>query len=298
MAGDYFYSITGDCAVNSLGFLNAILVVGALVFFMRGKSAAKNVILAITALWALGGVAISKAFKLDWSVASAYSSNAIQLISAALLLCWFWNKIFGLSKEDKAKAAAGKKAEAAVAKVLDRFTSGLTAQTMHGTLLLFNEGLPNEFSSEIDHLLITERNVFLIETKMKSGKVNACIDLQEWEVVNGEHKSMMRNPLKQAQNTLGVLRRELGIEATPVVVFVGKDTRILNGPFNVVELSNLKETIKAFENSSETSVNAVDVVSKIKSAQRTGSNQMARHIKRANEAALKAKRGHGSTLPA
>lgn len=147
------------------------------------------------------------------------------------------------------KDLSGKLAERAVSKELNRQLIGRRgAKVLHNTLLVFNAGTDDEFSAEVDHLLVTQHQVYIVETKYKSGIITISPTAARWDVAKAGATSTMRNALLQATNTLRVVRKEcnLHVEAIPLVVFVGKNA-LIDNPSNVVQLKELSRTIQSLE---------------------------------------------------
>lgn len=148
------------------------------------------------------------------------------------------------------KRLAGERAEQLVRELVDGYRDqSPDARSLHGGLFVFYAGSPQEFSVEVDHLLVTRRNVFVIETKYKSGTITATAGAAEWKVETSSGSGTMRNALKQAKNAGGVLQERLSLpcEVVPVVAITGNDVRIVDGPTNVVGTYDLPGTLHAFE---------------------------------------------------
>jgi hypothetical protein len=152
---------------------------------------------------------------------------------------------------ESARRAAGKRAEAEVREEMDKWMLAKpdTGWLLHNKLYEFNLGKQSEYSSEVDHFFVGNFNVFVIETKFKSGQISAPSSGPEWEVLNGGQKSTMRNALTQVKNTVKVIREELDIHAelVPIVVICGDHVTLRDNPSNVVKLSDLMKTIDIFE---------------------------------------------------
>jgi hypothetical protein len=163
---------------------------------------------------------------------------------------------------------------------------------LHGVMLVFDEGTPNEFSVEIDHLIITRFHVFAIETKYKSGTIYANAGTNTWRVEARSGTGSMRNALNQAKNTARVLKERFSLqgEVIPVVAIVGQDVKIVDGPANVVAADSLVQVIDAFSGAGD----AVQINSPRQLAQqmllhaRSDRAARTRHITRAAEAKRKA----------
>lgn len=99
---------------------------------------------------------------------------------------------------------------------------------------------------QIDHLLISRRGVFVIETKNYSGEIYGEAEQKEWMQVlaYGNVKNKFRNPVKQNAGHIYNLKKILP-KGTPVyglVVFVQNNTDHIRAE-GVVPLSGLREAI-------------------------------------------------------
>lgn len=146
---------------------------------------------------------------------------------------------------------AGIKAELAVKKLIDanRSKFGKT-RALHGLVFFFNEETPDEHSVEIDHVLITTKHIYLVETKYKSGTIQVHLDAEVWDTVTRSGaKGTMRNALLQAKNSARILFREcnLPVQPIPLVAIYGNDVEIAGKVSNVFPARNLTNTIRAFE---------------------------------------------------
>lgn len=80
-------------------------------------------------------------------------------------------------------------------------------------------------SSQIDHIMITNSGIFVIETKNYSGWIFGHERAYEWTQTLYKRKHKFRNPIKQCQGQIKTLKRVLSefdsIKYYPVVVFTG-----------------------------------------------------------------------------
>ncbi len=121
-------------------------------------------------------------------------------------------------------------------------------------LFVFNRDQPNEWSAEVDHIVVGGRAIFLVETKYKSGTIYADPHADLWNVTRFDRSSTMRNALKQSQNSARALQQHLGISGAnfiPVVAFVGTDTAVVGGPSNVVHFADSANVIISIDNTIE-----------------------------------------------
>lgn len=80
---------------------------------------------------------------------------------------------------------------------------------------------------QIDHILVNEKGVFVIETKDYSGRIYGSDEQREWTQVlaYGKEKHRLYNPVKQNETHVREIKRILGkyCEVNSVVIFVSGD---------------------------------------------------------------------------
>ncbi len=118
-------------------------------------------------------------------------------------------------------------------------------------LIIENEGK----TSQIDHIVINPRGVFVIETKNYSGRIYGSENQREWTQVlaYGKVRNKLYNPLKQNATHVYNVKRIIG--ALPIhslVVFVQNNTYYIRAN-NVIPLSALRKTLRHGENVLSTS---------------------------------------------
>lgn len=110
-------------------------------------------------------------------------------------------------------------------------------------LIILNEGT----SSQIDHVVINPRGVFVIETKNYSGEIYGSENQREWTQVlaYGKVKNKFYNPLKQNATHVYNVRKIVGdLPVHSLVVFVQNNTRHIKSN-NVISLSSLKGALRS-----------------------------------------------------
>ena len=189
------------------------------------------------------------------------------------------------------KKMAGIAAERYVQKLIEGSQKDFPAsRSFHGKLFVFNEHTPGEFSVEVDHILITERNVFVIETKCKSGTLLARADSPSWKVSSPYGDTNMRNALKQVKNATRVLQRQAALpcELIPLVVIKGNDVKIIDGPTNVLATANLVNVLRAFEHGKpHPTLDPASVTALLLPHMNDDPAAMKRHVERANAARVR-----------
>ena len=103
----------------------------------------------------------------------------------------------------------------------------------------------NGNTTQIDHIVINPRGVFVIETKNYSGEIYGSENQREWTQVlaYGNVKNKLYNPLKQNATHVYNVKKIVGnLPIHSLVVFVQKNTYHIEAK-NVIPLSELKRTL-------------------------------------------------------
>ena len=109
--------------------------------------------------------------------------------------------------------------------------------------------LNNGKTSQIDHIVINSRGVFVIETKNYSGRIYGSEDQQEWTQVlaYGKVKNKLYNPLKQNATHVYNVKKIMGdLPIRSLVVFVQNNTYFIEST-KVVSLWALKRVLRLGE---------------------------------------------------
>lgn len=186
--------------------------------------------------------------------------NVIALLHVFLMRAGFFRSLekafFWIFPEraydpEVAKENAGLRAEDFVKRLLWKYIeeNGFQSKLINGELFVFNKGTSNEYSAEVDHILITPRNMYVFETKYKSGNIWVDIDANSWKTEYNGRIGELRNPLAQVKNTAQRLSSEFRLPAKfiPIVVIFGEKTRLHGEPTNIISSEYLIETVSAFE---------------------------------------------------
>lgn len=140
--------------------------------------------------------------------------------------------------------ARGKRGENRVKRIIGKTIEN--EQYVINNLILANEGK----TSQIDHIVINKRGVFVIETKNYSGEIYGSENQREWTQVlaYGNVKNKLYNPLKQNATHVYNIKKIIGkIPVHSVVVFVQNNTHNIEAN-NVIPLSALRNTLQHGEN--------------------------------------------------
>ncbi len=119
----------------------------------------------------------------------------------------------------------------------------------HDYFLLKNVTLPTEDgTTQIDHILVSQFGVFVIETKNMKGWIFGSEKQKQWTQKIFKHTSKFQNPLHQNYKHLKTLESTLGIPAEyifSVIVFVGDSTFKTDMPANVTYSRGCIDYIKS-----------------------------------------------------
>lgn len=142
----------------------------------------------------------------------------------------------------------GKLGETRVAIKLDRLPKGYI--TINDVLLPTQRG-----TTQIDHLVISQYGIFVIETKNYKGWILGHENSEYWTqslIGRGwiNHKHNFRNPIKQNDSHVKALKRLLkdigDFKIIPIIVFSDNATLKTTTPYNtVINWSQLRSTILA-----------------------------------------------------
>lgn len=191
---------------------------------------------------------------------------------------------------DVQREVAGWKAEAYVAKLLDSACRKQPGWNVwHVVLLVFNADQENEFSVEIDHLVISPHQVYLVETKCKSGVISATADTPTWGIKKVAGEDRMRNALLQVKHTAHVLKRQIVIPVPviPLVAIYGH-AALEDNPSNVCLANDVIQAISTFEKACQSTTTTTGLFEQIQAHRNNSTQAMATHIVRAKAAQQKA----------
>lgn len=108
-------------------------------------------------------------------------------------------------------------------------------------------------TSQIDHIVISEYGIFVIETKNYKGWIFGNENAENWTQVNYQKKNTFRNPIKQNWSHIYALKDLLSeyphAQYFPIVVFSGSATlKSIESTVPVIYNTQLIRTIKSLSN--------------------------------------------------
>lgn len=134
----------------------------------------------------------------------------------------------------------GKRGENKVQKIIGETIEN--KQYVIHNLIIENNGK----TAQIDHIVINQKAVFVIETKNYSGEIYGLEDQQEWTQIlaQGNVKNKLYNPVKQNATHVYNIKKILGkIPIRSLIVFVQNNTEHIKSN-HVIPLEELKETLQ------------------------------------------------------
>lgn len=153
--------------------------------------------------------------------------------------------------------------------------------------LLKNVTLPTEDgTTQIDHVVVSEYGVFVIETKNMKGGIFGSEHGKDWTQNIFGHKNTFQNPLRQNHKHKKTIESTLGIDESKlfsVIVFVGDSTFKTQMPPNVTYAGGFVRYIKSKTEKIISPDEVKQIVSQIESGRLTNSfkthREHVRHVK-------------------
>jgi DNA-directed RNA polymerase subunit RPC12/RpoP len=159
--------------------------------------------------------------------------GALFLVIALKLFFWWWNS-------PKRKGARGEKL------VAGRLRKGLPDE--YRILNDIYLPLPDGTTTQIDHVIVSQYGVFVVETKTYSGWIFGDEKSKEWTQSIYRKKSRFQNPMRQNYRHICALADNLGIDKSyfiGVVAFTGDCTFKTDMPDGVVYSRRAAEYIRS-----------------------------------------------------
>ena len=154
-----------------------------------------------------------------------YVGMAIAVIVVAVLLGFFFlfrtgKALLGNDSAQKRREVLGKQGEDAVAAMLQAIAAKHNGYAYEN--VAFKD--ENDYSSEIDAILICGGRFYVVEVKSNKGTIYGNPDDSYWHAKKGEWQedTELKNPIKQNQGHINHLRRLLGEDVpymTSIVIF-------------------------------------------------------------------------------
>nr|WP_314865057.1 NERD domain-containing protein [uncultured Flavobacterium sp.] len=138
-------------------------------------------------------------------------------------------------------------------------------------------------TSQIDHIVISDFGIFVIETKNYKGWIVGNENSEYWTQVLFKRKERIYNPIKQNLGHINALKNCLSsysnINYIPIVVFLTKSEIKVNSTTDVINSHQLIATIKKYYEINLTETQKEEIFQKIKDANVVGTYDKNKHVK-------------------
>jgi hypothetical protein len=140
-----------------------------------------------------------------------------------------------------------------------------------------------QYTSQIDHIVISDFGVFVIETKNYKGWILGNEHSEYWTQVIYNRKEKLYNPIRQNSGHIKTLKKCLpeypSIEYKSIIVFSSRATIKVNTITDVVYTSRLIRTIKRYTSSTLSETEKENIYKKINALNRIATYDKRQHIK-------------------
>ena len=138
-------------------------------------------------------------------------------------------------------------------------------------------------TSQIDHIVISDFGIFVIETKNYKGWIIGHENSEHWTQLLFKQKQKFYNPIKQNLGHINALKNCLSsysnINYIPIVVFSTKSEIKVNSTTDVINSHQLIATIKKYYEINLTETQKEEIFQKIKDANVVGTYDKNKHVK-------------------
>lgn len=171
------------------------------------------------------------------------------IIILCLLLIYLLSQLNQVFKGNvrSSSEVIGLRGEIKVRKVLVKAFRKIPHRIFDDILISYN----GDFT-QIDHLIVSSRGIFVVETKNLEGWIFGNQKIRTWTQSIYGNNYKFSNPLHQNFKHIKILSKAMGMQASAfesVIVFAGKSEFKTALPNNVVDLFGLKTYIKLFSKS-------------------------------------------------
>ena len=160
------------------------------------------------------------------------------IVGAIILISFTFGYVFGKRRKRKEE----NQGEAAVRKVLTDYCRKSTSHLLNNITLRYKDG-----TTQIDHILLTQNGILVIETKHYSGWIFAHEKQKSWTQVIFKIKHKFQSPIVQNKKHVSAVRSLLDFmpkeQIQSLVVFTGRAEFKTEIPPNVVHLHQLESFV-------------------------------------------------------
>ena len=166
----------------------------------------------------------------------------MQTILLIIIASFVFGYLLGRIRSKKVKEKEENQGEAGVRKLLTKYCRESTAHVLNNITLEHNDG-----TTQIDHILVTQNGILVIETKHYSGWLFANEKQKQWTQVLYKIKHKFQSPIFQNKKHVQVVRQLLDFipkeQIQSLVVFTGDAEFKTEIPHGVIRLDQLVEYV-------------------------------------------------------
>ncbi len=144
-----------------------------------------------------------------------------------------------------------------------------------------------KFTTQIDHIVISDYGIFVIETKNFKGWILGNENSEYWTQVLFNRKEKLYNPIRQNLGHINALKRCLSaypnIVYKSIIVFYANADLKVNTHTDVVYSDNLLETIRKYTAINLSAIDKKSIFEKISSSNLIGSFNQREHVESINQ---------------
>lgn len=149
----------------------------------------------------------------------------------------------------------------------------------------------NNYTSQIDHLIVSDFGIFVIETKNYSGWIFGSEKSERWTQILFRRKYKFYNPILQNNGHVLTLKNCLkefpNIRYIPIVVFTSKSSLNITSSYHVINSNNLNKLIKTYTDTYISEEEKNVIVDRINFLNDRSSTSKKQHIISINERSAK-----------
>lgn len=124
------------------------------------------------------------------------------------------------------------------------------------SLIMYNELTQKQEKTQIDHVFITEKNIYVIETKRRMGTIEGEKWGKEWKVTNSKTSYKMMNPFRQNYKHILAILQCMNLEKKyqkmiKGIVVIEGEYQLIGTLNDLVDVNQLKETVIRLEEKSK-----------------------------------------------
>jgi predicted RNA-binding Zn-ribbon protein involved in translation (DUF1610 family) len=140
-----------------------------------------------------------------------------------------------------------------------------------------------EITSQIDHVVISDFGIFVIETKNYKGWIVGNENSEYWSQIIYKYKAQFYNPIRQNSGHIKALKKCLAeypnLEYKSIIVFSAKAVIKVSSNTDVINSNRLLRTIKKYSQINLTQIDKENIFQRIQTSNLADSYSKKEHVK-------------------